>query len=43
MSPTPVFLPEKSHGQRSQVSYSPKGRKDFDMTGYAYTKLMNTI
>ena len=23
--PTPVFLPEKSHGQRSLVSYYPKG------------------
>ena len=25
--PTPVFLPGKSHGQRSLVSYSPWGRK----------------
>ena len=25
--PTPVFLPEKFHGQRSLVGYSPKGRK----------------
>ena len=25
--PTPVFLPEKSHGQRSLVGYSPWGRK----------------
>ena len=25
--PTPVFLPEKSHGQRSLAGYSPWGRK----------------
>ena len=25
--PTPVFLSGKSHGQRSQVGYSPWGRK----------------
>ena len=25
--PTPVFLPEKSHGQRSLVGYSPWGCK----------------
>ena len=25
--PTPVFLPEKSHGQRSLVGYSPWGRE----------------
>ena len=30
--PTPVFLPEKSHGQRSQVGYNPKGGKGFDTT-----------
>ena len=32
MQPTPVFLPEKSHGQRSLVGYSPWGRKELDMT-----------
>ena len=32
MQPTPVFLPEKSHGQRSLVGYSPKGRKESDPT-----------
>ena len=26
--PTPVFLPKKSHGQRSLAGYSPKGLKD---------------
>ena len=28
--PTPVFLTENSHGQRSLVSYSPKGHKELD-------------
>ena len=26
--PTPIFLPGKSHGQRSLVSYSPWGHKE---------------
>ena len=30
--PTPAFLPGKSHGQRSLVSYSPWGRKESNMT-----------
>ena len=30
--PTPVFLPGKSHGQRSLVAYNPWGRKESDMT-----------
>jgi len=30
--PTPVLLPGKSHGQRSVVGYSPRGRKDSDTT-----------
>ena len=30
--PTPVFLPEKSHGKRSLEDYSPKGHKKSDMT-----------
>ena len=30
--PTPVFLPEMSHGQRSLVGYSLWGRKESDMT-----------
>ena len=33
--PTPVFLPGKSHGQRSLVGYSPWGRKESDMTYHA--------
>ena len=30
--PTPVFLPRESHGQRSLVGYSPRGRKELDTT-----------
>ena len=30
--PTPVLLPGKSHGQRSQVGYSPRGPKESDTT-----------
>ena len=29
---TPVFLPGEFHGQRSLVSYSPRGLKGSDMT-----------
>ena len=28
LQPTPVFLPGKSHGQRSLVGYNPKDRKE---------------
>ena len=31
-NPTPVFLPGKFHGQRSQAGYSPRGRKETEMT-----------
>ena len=30
MATTPVFLPGKSHGQRSLAGYSPWGRKESD-------------
>ena len=30
--PTPLFLPGKSHGQRSPVGYSPQGRKESGTT-----------
>ena len=30
--PTPVFLPEESHGPRSLAGYSPWGRKESDKT-----------
>ena len=36
--PTPVFLPGKSHGQRSLEGYSPWGRKESDTTEYTHTK-----
>ena len=29
--PTPVFLPGKSHGQRSLAGYSPWGHRESDM------------
>ena len=32
MQPTPVFLPEKSHGQRSLAGYSPEGSKESGTT-----------
>ena len=30
--PIPALLPGKFHGQRSLVSYSPRGRKELDTT-----------
>ena len=30
--PTPILLPGESHGQRSLVDYSPRGRKELDRT-----------
>ena len=33
--PTPVFLPEKSHGQRSLAGYCPQGHKELDTTEWA--------
>ena len=35
--PTPVFLPGKSHGQRSLVGYSSWGHKELDMTARTCT------
>ena len=35
--PTPVFLPGKSHGQRSLAGYSLWGLKELDMTEQAHT------
>ena len=34
--PTPVFLPGKSHGQRSLVGYCPWGRKESDTTEWLH-------
>ena len=30
--PIPVFSPEKFHGQRNLVGYSPQGQEESDMT-----------
>ena len=33
---TPVLLPEKSHGQRSLIAYSPWGREESNTTERLY-------
>ena len=38
---TPVFLPEKSHGQRSLVGYSPWCHKELDTTEWLNTHVCN--
>ena len=50
MQPTPVFLSGESHGQRSQVGYSPQGRKESDTTERVhftslqwFSKLLNIL
>ena len=40
--PTPVFLPGKSHEWRSQVGYSPWGRKELDTTERLHFLLINS-
>ena len=38
--PTPVFVPEESHRQRSLAGYSPKGHKELDtieVTSHTHT------
>ena len=40
---TPVFLPAKSHGQRSLVVYSPKGRKESDTTEHTHKTQADSI
>ena len=40
--PTSVFLPEKSHGQRSLAGYNPKGHKELDMTEWLSTAPAHT-
>ena len=37
---TPVFLPGKSHGQRSLAGYNPWGGKDMDMIEHTHINLM---
>ena len=42
--PTPVFLPGESHGRRSLVCYSPRGRKALDMTEWLnWTEYVQTV
>ena len=48
--PTPVFLPGKSHGQRSLAGYSPRGPKESDTTEgtqhtciYIFTRIVLTL
>ena len=41
--PTPVFLPWKSHGQRSLVGYSPLGRKESNTTKQLSTHIHTRI
>ena len=38
--PTPVFLPGKSHGQRSLTGYSPWACKESDVTERTHTSLL---
>ena len=40
---TPVFLPEKSHRQRSLVGYSPRGCKELDMTEWQYIQALGPV
>ena len=37
-----IFLPRKSHGQRSLVGYSPQGCKESDTTEHAHTLQQHT-
>ena len=39
--PIPVFLPGKSHGQRSLAGYSSWGHKESDITKQAYMMVFN--
>ena len=39
--PTPVFLPGKSHGQRSLVGHSPWGCKESDMTEHTHADMQD--
>jgi len=39
---TPVFLPGKSHGERSLLGYSPQGNTESDMTEHTSTHTYDT-
>ena len=40
MAATPVFLPQKFHGQRNLAGYSPEGRKESDTTEHMLNILL---
>ena len=42
-NPTPVFLPGKSHGQRSQAFYSQWGCKELDTTEHINTVQFSSV
>ena len=41
--PTPVYLPGKSHGQRSLAGYSPRGRKELNTAERLITQQANNL
>ena len=41
--PTPVFLPGKSHQQRSLEGYSPWGHKESEASEHTHTALRHTV
>ena len=41
--PTPVFLPRKSHGQKSLVGYSPWCHKQLDITEWLIMHILITL
>ena len=41
--PSPVFLPEKSYGQRNLVGYSPWGQRESDTTEHTHTPMGDSI
>ena len=43
MATFPVFLPRKSHGQRSLVGYSPGSHKELDVTERLSTHTLNSL
>jgi len=38
--PTPVFIPEESHGQRSLEGYSSYGHQESDRTEHAHAHIL---
>ena len=41
--PTPVFLPGKSHGQRSLAGYSPWSQKELNMTEHMAESILISL